>query len=136
MMHLNTDQGATEPPPERPFPPAPVPDEPYYRRGEQSRRWGVLLVLLGVVLLVFALSSRVPLFGIGFIERTARIEAQSFAAERVVLSGGSALPAGFRDRFEKLIQEALLPVQFSEIRLASDPLYATAKGALVAALAD
>ncbi len=89
MMHLNTDQGATEPPPERPFPPAPVPDEPYYRRGEQSRRWGVLLVLLGVVLLVFALSSRVPLFGIGFIERTARIEAQSFAAERVVLSGGS-----------------------------------------------
>ena len=54
----------------------------------------------------------------------------------LVLSGGSALPAGFRDRFEKLIQEALLPVQFSEIRLASDPLYATAKGALVAALAD
>lgn len=54
----------------------------------------------------------------------------------LVLSGGSALPAGFRDRFEKLIQEASLPVQFSEIRLASDPLYATAKGALIAALAD
>ncbi|HMQ33012.1 MAG TPA: DUF4097 family beta strand repeat-containing protein [Chloroflexaceae bacterium] len=86
-MKLNTDSRATEPAPEQPYPPAPMPDEPYYRRGEQSRRWGGLLVLLGVVLLVFALSSRAPVFGIGFVERTAPLDARSFAAERVVLTG-------------------------------------------------
>jgi hypothetical protein len=54
----------------------------------------------------------------------------------VVLSGGSALPAGFRDRFEKKLRETELPVPISEVILAADPLNATAKGALVAALCD
>jgi hypothetical protein len=54
----------------------------------------------------------------------------------LVLSGGSVMPQGFRDRFEKLFREAELPVPVSEIRLAAQPLYATAKGALVAALAE
>jgi len=54
----------------------------------------------------------------------------------VVLSGGTALPAGFRDRFEKLFVEANLPIPVSEIRMASNPLHSSAKGALVAALAD
>ncbi|MBI4876819.1 MAG: hypothetical protein HY822_19455 [Acidobacteria bacterium] len=54
----------------------------------------------------------------------------------LVLSGGSAMPAGFRDRFAKLLEEASLPVSVSEIRLAEQPLYATAKGALVAALSE
>ncbi|HLK18031.1 MAG TPA: hypothetical protein VKT81_03710 [Bryobacteraceae bacterium] len=54
----------------------------------------------------------------------------------VVLSGGTALPHGFRDRFEKIFREANLPIPASEIRMASDPLHTSAKGALVAALAD
>lgn len=54
----------------------------------------------------------------------------------LVLSGGSAMPAGFRDRFAMVLETAMLPVQFSEIRLASDPLTATARGALVRGLAD
>jgi hypothetical protein len=54
----------------------------------------------------------------------------------LVLSGGSALPAGFRDRFEKILREAELPMAISEVRLAADPLYSTAKGALVSALVD
>ncbi len=54
----------------------------------------------------------------------------------LVLAGGSAMPAGFRDRFEQVLKQQDLPVPLSEIRLAADPLHATAKGALVAALAD
>ncbi len=54
----------------------------------------------------------------------------------VVLAGGSALPAGFRERFEQALRRSNFPLAVSEVRLASDPLHATAKGALVAALAD
>jgi hypothetical protein len=54
----------------------------------------------------------------------------------LVLSGGTALPKGFRERFEKILQESGFPVPLSEIRLATDPLNTAAKGALVAALSD
>jgi hypothetical protein len=54
----------------------------------------------------------------------------------LVLSGGSTLPPGFRDRFEKLLWEQDFGLQLSEVRLAENPLHATAKGALVAALTD
>jgi hypothetical protein len=54
----------------------------------------------------------------------------------IVLSGGTALPVGFRDRFEKALAETDLPIAANEIRVAEDPLHASAKGALVAALAD
>ncbi len=54
----------------------------------------------------------------------------------LVISGGSALPAGFRDRFERLFNEAEVPIPISEIRMAADPLHTTAKGALVSALAS
>jgi actin-related protein len=53
-----------------------------------------------------------------------------------VLSGGSAIPKGFRERFEKFLSESRFPVPVSGIRVANEPLYATAKGALVAALSD
>ena len=43
---------------------------------------------------------------------------------------------GFRDRFEKTLLEADLPIPTSDIRMAADPLHTSAKGALVAALAD
>lgn len=54
----------------------------------------------------------------------------------LVLSGGTAMPKGFRDRFEKIFNESNLPVQISEVRMASKPLETAAKGALVAALAE
>ena len=54
----------------------------------------------------------------------------------IVLSGGTALPAGFRDRFEKLLSEQEFPITVSEIRLAQSPLHSTAKGALTCALSE
>jgi hypothetical protein len=54
----------------------------------------------------------------------------------IVLSGGSTLAEGFRERFETALKGRPLPVQISEVRLAAEPLNATAKGALVAALAE
>jgi hypothetical protein len=54
----------------------------------------------------------------------------------IVLAGGTAKPNGFRDRFEKVLRRRTLPFQVSEVRLASDPLTATARGSLVAALAE
>ena len=54
----------------------------------------------------------------------------------LVLSGGTAMPKGFRDRFEKILRESDFPIELSEIRMAAAPLTTTAKGALVAALCD
>jgi hypothetical protein len=54
----------------------------------------------------------------------------------LVLSGGTAMPKGFRERFEKVLRESEFPIELSEIRLAKDPLTTTARGALVAALCD
>jgi hypothetical protein len=54
----------------------------------------------------------------------------------LVLSGGSAMPKGFRERFETLLRASDFPVELSEIRMAEDPLTTTAKGALVAALSE
>ena len=54
----------------------------------------------------------------------------------IALSGGTALPQGFLPRFEKTLAAAEFPIAISEVRLAKDPLNTTAKGALVAALAE
>jgi hypothetical protein len=54
----------------------------------------------------------------------------------VVLSGGTAMPKGFRDRFEAVLRASDFPIELSEIRTAADPLTSTAKGALVAALSE
>jgi hypothetical protein len=54
----------------------------------------------------------------------------------LVLSGGTTMPKGFRDRFEKILKESDFPIPLSEIRMAAEPLNTTAKGALVAALCD
>lgn len=66
---------------------APPPDEPYYRRGEQARRWGSLLLLVGVVWLVFALTAGGRFMPFGFVERSEPIAPRAFSAERVVISG-------------------------------------------------
>jgi hypothetical protein len=54
----------------------------------------------------------------------------------LVLSGGSVIPKGFRDRFEKALSSANFPIALSEVRVAENPLNSTAKGALVAALSE
>jgi len=54
----------------------------------------------------------------------------------IVLAGGTSKPNGFRDRFEKALRRRSWPFQIGEVRMASDPLTATARGALVAALAE
>jgi hypothetical protein len=54
----------------------------------------------------------------------------------IVLAGGTAMPVGFRDRFEQALRRRTLPFEVGEVRLAKDPLTATARGALVAALAE
>jgi hypothetical protein len=54
----------------------------------------------------------------------------------LVLSGGGSMPPGFRERFEKALQQASLPVPVTEVRLAKNPLHATAHGALVYALSE
>lgn len=54
----------------------------------------------------------------------------------MVLSGGTALPKGFKERFETILHTSDFPIDLSEIRVASDPLMTTAKGALVAALSE
>jgi hypothetical protein len=54
----------------------------------------------------------------------------------LVLSGGSVMPKGFKDRFEKMLGESHFPIEISEVRMAQDPLTTTARGALVAAMCD
>src|SRR5215470_12059754 len=52
----------------------------------------------------------------------------------IVLSGGTSKPKGFRELFERMLRSKPMPLEVSEIRLARDPLTATARGALIAAL--
>lgn len=51
----------------------------------------------------------------------------------IVLSGGTAKPRGFKELFERTLAARPLPVEIAAIRIASDPLTATARGALIAA---
>ncbi len=52
----------------------------------------------------------------------------------VVLAGGTAKPRGFRELFERTLHARPFPVEISDVRLASDPVTATGRGALVAAV--
>lgn len=54
----------------------------------------------------------------------------------IVLSGGTAKPKGFIDKFRQTIERDGFPLEISEIRMASDPLTATARGCLIAAMYD
>ena len=54
----------------------------------------------------------------------------------IVLSGGTAKPKGFLDKFRQAIESDGFPLEISEIRLAEDPLTATARGCLIAAMYD
>ncbi len=52
----------------------------------------------------------------------------------IVLSGGTASPKGFVEKFRDALDNAELPFKVSDVRLASDPLTATARGCAIAAL--
>jgi actin-like ATPase involved in cell morphogenesis len=52
----------------------------------------------------------------------------------LVLSGGTAMPKGFLDHFTRILQAEEFPLRLSEVRVSGDPLHATARGALMAAL--
>jgi actin-like ATPase involved in cell morphogenesis len=54
----------------------------------------------------------------------------------IILSGGTAKPAGFLERFDAFMKKEKFPLDISSIRLAEDPLNATAKGALIAAMSE
>jgi len=55
----------------------------------------------------------------------------------VVLAGGTAKPAGFLQKFESLLRsEGEFPIQLSEVKMAVDPLSATARGCYIAALSE
>jgi hypothetical protein len=54
----------------------------------------------------------------------------------VVLSGGTVIPRGSRERFEKALSNVRLPIRISDIIIAQKPLYATAKGALTMAMTE
>ncbi|MEI8346143.1 MAG: hypothetical protein WCG27_01655 [Pseudomonadota bacterium] len=49
----------------------------------------------------------------------------------IVLAGGTCMPNGFRQKFDKLLKQAPLPIQISEVRVSKDPLRAMARGALI-----
>jgi hypothetical protein len=46
------------------------------------------------------------------------------------------MPKGFVERFNAALRSQDFPVRVSEVRMSSDPLNATARGALMAALAN
>jgi hypothetical protein len=52
----------------------------------------------------------------------------------LVLTGGTAIPRGFLEYFTKVLAAEELPLRLSEVRVSQDPLHATARGALMAAL--
>lgn len=54
----------------------------------------------------------------------------------IVLSGGTAKPRGFLQKFEGMLKASGFPAPISEVRLASDPLSATARGCYIAALSE
>ena len=54
----------------------------------------------------------------------------------VVLSGGTARPRGFLQKFEAAIKAGGFPVQISDVRMSSDPMTATARGCYIAAMSE
>lgn len=54
----------------------------------------------------------------------------------IIVSGGTATPPGFLERFEQRMRTVKLPIALGEMRLAKEPLHTVAKGALIAAIAD
>jgi actin-like ATPase involved in cell morphogenesis len=55
----------------------------------------------------------------------------------IVLAGGTAKPAGFLHKFESMLRSGgEFPIEISDVRMAKDPLTATANGCYIAALSE
>jgi hypothetical protein len=54
----------------------------------------------------------------------------------IVLSGGTVLPRGSKEKFAKALKEVRLPLKISDIIIPDKPLYTAAKGALIMALSE
>jgi hypothetical protein len=52
----------------------------------------------------------------------------------LVVSGGTAMPAGFAEKLAAALRTSDFPIGLSEVRASADPLNATARGALMAAM--
>jgi hypothetical protein len=68
----------------------------------------------------------------GILSRAERLPRLNQAIP-IVLAGGTCLPNGFKVKFEQLLKEVKMPIAISSVRLAHDPLRATAMGALISA---
>ncbi|HJR06511.1 MAG TPA: cell division protein FtsA [Pyrinomonadaceae bacterium] len=55
----------------------------------------------------------------------------------IVLAGGTAKPAGFLQKFESMLRASSdFPIEIADVRMAKDPLTATAHGCYIAALSE
>lgn len=54
----------------------------------------------------------------------------------IILSGGTSLPKGFVERFQRTLERLGFPLEVGSVRTASQPLTSVAKGALIAVNAD
>ncbi|MGI9105183.1 MAG: hypothetical protein ACR2G4_02930 [Pyrinomonadaceae bacterium] len=55
----------------------------------------------------------------------------------IVLAGGTAKPAGFLQKFESMLRSGgEFPIEIADVRMAKDPLTATAHGCYIAALSE
>lgn len=54
----------------------------------------------------------------------------------IVISGGSAKPPGFLEKFKTMLKSSEFPIETADIRLARDPLAGTALGCYVAAVSE
>lgn len=54
----------------------------------------------------------------------------------IVLSGGTSMPNGCREMFEKALKNYSLPLEISSVMTTEDPLNTTAKGALIMAMTE
>jgi hypothetical protein len=54
----------------------------------------------------------------------------------MVLSGGTSKPRGFLQKFDEMLKASDFPIPISEVRLAKNPLTATAEGCYVAAMSE
>lgn len=54
----------------------------------------------------------------------------------LIISGGTSKPKGFLQKFDQMLKDSEFPIPVSEVRLAKNPLTATAEGCQVAAMSE
>lgn len=54
----------------------------------------------------------------------------------LIISGGTSKPKGFLQKFDQMLKDSEFPIPISEVRIAKNPLTATAEGCQVAAMSE